>query len=105
MALDYGVGRIVVDNIYEMEQLNRLAEEKHLVAPILLRIKPGVDAHTHNFIRTGQIDSKLVSHWKPARHTRQFRRQSPIRTSSCAVCTATSVRRFWIHRASPQQQK
>ena len=32
MALDYGVGRIVVDNIYEMEQLNRLAEEKHLVA-------------------------------------------------------------------------
>lgn len=59
MALDYGVGRIVVDNIYEMEQLNRLAEEKHLVAPILLRIKPGVDAHTHNFIRTGQIDSKF----------------------------------------------
>ena len=59
MALDYGVGRIVVDNIYEMEQLNRLAEEKHLVASILLRIKPGVDAHTHNFIRTGQIDSKF----------------------------------------------
>ena len=48
MALDYGVGRIVVDNIYEMEHLNQLAAEKHLTAPILLRIKPGVDAHTHN---------------------------------------------------------
>lgn len=59
MALDYGVGRIVVDNIYEMEHLNQLAGEKHLTAPILLRIKPGVDAHTHNFIRTGQIDSKF----------------------------------------------
>lgn len=59
MALDYGVGRIVVDNIYEMEQLNHLAEQKNLTAPILLRIKPGVDAHTHNFIRTGQIDSKF----------------------------------------------
>lgn len=59
MALDYQVGRIVVDNIYEMEMLNQLASEKDVVAPILLRIKPGVDAHTHNFIRTGQIDSKF----------------------------------------------
>lgn len=59
MALDYHVGRIVVDNCYEMEQLNQLAAEKHVTAPILLRIKPGVDAHTHNFIRTGQIDSKF----------------------------------------------
>ena len=41
------------------KQLNHLAEQKNLTAPILLRIKPGVDAHTHNFIRTGQIDSKF----------------------------------------------
>ncbi len=59
MALEYQVGRIVVDNIYEMETLNRLAAEKGVTASILLRIKPGVDAHTHNFIRTGQIDSKF----------------------------------------------
>lgn len=59
MALTYHVGRIVVDNIYEMETLNQLAGEKGVVAPIQLRIKPGVDAHTHNFIRTGQIDSKF----------------------------------------------
>ncbi len=59
MALEYGVGRIVADNIYEMQTLNRLCSEKNKKADILLRIKPGVDAHTHDFIRTGQIDSKF----------------------------------------------
>lgn len=59
LALDYKVGRIVVDNVYEMELLNQIAQEKGVTASILMRIKPGVDAHTHNFIRTGQIDSKF----------------------------------------------
>ncbi|MGN0593145.1 MAG: diaminopimelate decarboxylase [Ruminococcus sp.] len=59
MALSYGVGRIVVDNIYELNTLNALCAESGTKADILFRIKPGVDAHTHNFIRTGQIDSKF----------------------------------------------
>lgn len=59
MAVEYGVGRIVADNIYEMKSLNTLCEEMGKTANVLLRIKPGVDAHTHNFIRTGQIDSKF----------------------------------------------
>lgn len=59
MAIEYGVGRIVADNIYEMKSLNKLCEETGKKADIILRIKPGVDAHTHNFIRTGQIDSKF----------------------------------------------
>lgn len=59
MALDSGVGRIVVDNLYELETLNSLCAEKGRNANILLRIKPGIDAHTHSFIRTGQIDSKF----------------------------------------------
>jgi diaminopimelate decarboxylase len=59
MALSYGVGRIVVDNIYELNTLNALCEASGKKADILFRIKPGVDAHTHNFIRTGQIDSKF----------------------------------------------
>jgi diaminopimelate decarboxylase len=58
-ALDSGVGRIVVDNLEELELLDRLSAAKGKVADILLRIKPGVDAHTHNFIKTGQIDSKF----------------------------------------------
>lgn len=59
MALSYGVGRIVADNIYEMQNLDALCAEYGKKADILLRIKPGVDAHTHDFIRTGQIDSKF----------------------------------------------
>lgn len=58
-ALEYGVGRIVVDNLPELRQLDRLAKEAGKKAPILLRIKPGIDAHTHSFISTGQIDSKF----------------------------------------------
>ena len=57
MALENGVGRIVVDNVFELESLNRLSGEMGKTADILFRIKPGIDAHTHSFIRTGQIDS------------------------------------------------
>ncbi len=59
LALDRGVGDIVVDNITELHRLDRLAAERGIVPKISLRIKPGIDAHTHAFIRTGQIDSKF----------------------------------------------
>ena len=59
MAVDYGVGRVVVDNEYELEELNKYAGEKHFVMQILYRITPGVDSHTHKFISTGQLDSKF----------------------------------------------
>ncbi len=59
LALENGVGRIIVDNIFELNTLNRLAGERGLTAEILFRIKPGIDAHTHSFVQTGQIDSKF----------------------------------------------
>lgn len=58
-AVDSGIGRIIVDNLFELDTLSRIAEEKNTQVNILLRIKPGIDAHTHDFIRTGQIDSKF----------------------------------------------
>lgn len=58
-ALSAGVGRFVVDNLYELELLAKLAAEKRKRADILLRVTPGVDAHTHSYIRTGQLDSKF----------------------------------------------
>lgn len=58
-ALKSKVGKFVVDNLYELELLNQIAAEMGVTANISFRIKPGVDAHTHNFIRTGQIDSKF----------------------------------------------
>lgn len=58
-ALESKVGKFVVDNLYELELLNKIAGEMGITANISFRIKPGVDAHTHDFIRTGQIDSKF----------------------------------------------
>jgi len=58
-ALKWGVGRIVVDNFYEMEMLVAMAEERGSTADILLRITPGVEPHTHKYIATGVLDSKF----------------------------------------------
>ena len=59
MAVENNVGHIVVDNIFELELLNGIAKEAGKVQKIMFRIKPGVDAHTHSFVQTGQIDSKF----------------------------------------------
>ncbi|MBQ7974549.1 MAG: diaminopimelate decarboxylase [Clostridia bacterium] len=58
-AIENNVGRIVVDNLSELERINNIASEFNKVQKILFRIKPGIDAHTHDFIMTGQIDSKF----------------------------------------------
>ncbi len=59
LAVKSGVSHIVVDNVYELDKVNAAAEKYGTVQPIMFRIKPGIDAHTHNFVRTGQIDSKF----------------------------------------------
>ena len=58
-ALRSRVGQVVLDNFTELETLNKMAAQMNLRPRTLLRIKPGIDAHTHEFIRTGQIDSKF----------------------------------------------
>ena len=55
MALDEGVGRIVVDSSDELDRLNRLARP----ATVLLRVTPGVEAHTHEYVMTGHEDTKF----------------------------------------------
>ena len=59
LALESGVGDIVVDSISELKLLQKVASRFNATVNISLRIKPGIDAHTHEFIRTGQIDSKF----------------------------------------------
>lgn len=59
LAMECGIGHIVVDNIYELDKVNEIASRRNTVQKILFRIKPGIDAHTHDFVRTGQIDSKF----------------------------------------------
>lgn len=58
-AVDQKVGRIIVDNIFELNRLDAIAKQKNVCVDVMLRIKPGIDAHTHDFVRTGQIDSKF----------------------------------------------
>ncbi len=58
-AIDYGVGRIVVDNLHEIDLLERLAAERGVTQPVLLRVTPGIDPHTHAKTTTGIVDSKF----------------------------------------------
>jgi diaminopimelate decarboxylase len=58
-AREVGVGRTVVDSFDELDRLDRLHREDGRVPRILLRATPGVEAHTHEFVQTGQIDSKF----------------------------------------------
>jgi diaminopimelate decarboxylase len=59
MALNNNVGTIVVDNWFELNNLEELAKEMQKKPRIYLRIAPGIEAHTHVHIQTGQEDSKF----------------------------------------------
>lgn len=59
MALEAGVARIVVDNLDEIERLSHLASRMGKEQPVLLRVAPDVDAHTHAHIKTGVLDTKF----------------------------------------------
>lgn len=59
MGVELGVGRFVVDNLWELGKLNEIAQKNNKVQKIYLRLTPGIEAHTHDYIKTGQIDSKF----------------------------------------------
>lgn len=58
-ALDCGVGTIVVDSYSEAELLDEMAERRGLIQNVLIRINPGVEAHTHAYVQTATPDSKF----------------------------------------------
>lgn len=59
MALDARVGHIVVDNFYEIDRLTEMTAGLSQPQPVLLRVAPGIDPHTHRRISTGQVDTKF----------------------------------------------
>lgn len=59
MALQYKVNRIIVDNVDELHRLASVARELQTKVAILVRVAPGIECHTHEYIRTGQNDSKF----------------------------------------------
>ncbi|MDO4814438.1 MAG: diaminopimelate decarboxylase [Gemella sp.] len=58
-ALEYGVRNIIIDNDYEYRIINDLAKEREVQVNVLLRINTGIDAHTHEYIKTAKDDSKF----------------------------------------------
>ncbi|MBI3743011.1 MAG: diaminopimelate decarboxylase [Chloroflexi bacterium] len=58
-ALEWHIGRVVVDNFFELETLESLAGKTKRAKQVLLRISPGVDPHTHSHTTTGILDSKF----------------------------------------------
>jgi diaminopimelate decarboxylase len=59
LALEMGIARVVVDNLEEIERLSRLAIDRQREQAVLLRVAPGVEAHTHVHIKTGVLDTKF----------------------------------------------
>lgn len=59
MALEARVGHIVIDNFYEIDLLTELTAGLERPQPVLLRVAPGIDPHTHKRISTGQVDTKF----------------------------------------------
>ena len=59
LGIEKRVGRFIVDNLEEMEMINEIAAKHGVIQDIYLRLTPGIEAHTHEYIQTGQIDSKF----------------------------------------------
>lgn len=59
LAIELGVGRISADNFFELALLNEVAKAQNKTVDILLRITPGIECHTHEYIQTGHLDSKF----------------------------------------------
>ncbi|MCQ9368286.1 diaminopimelate decarboxylase [Brevibacterium sp. 91QC2O2] len=59
LALDWGIGRIVVDSLAEIDRVDRLAAARGVRARVMVRVTVGVEAHTHDFIATAHEDQKF----------------------------------------------
>ena len=70
MALQQHVGVIIVDNFYELQLLQKLASKYPQPTAVMLRINPGITAHTHEYDQTGQEDSKFGFDWSSGQATR-----------------------------------
>ena len=66
-ALEAKIGRIVVDSFSELQELQELSASRRQKVDVLLRVKPGIEAHTHDYIQTGREDSKFGLGFSEAR--------------------------------------
>jgi diaminopimelate decarboxylase len=59
LAVESGVNRISVDNFHDLSLIHQVAQGRKKQVPVLLRITPGIECHTHDYIKTGQTNSKF----------------------------------------------
>lgn len=93
LAVAAGVGRVVVDNFHELDLLQLIAEERGVRQPILLRVSPGIDPHTHAKTTTGVLDSKFGF----AIHTGDAHRAVQIARAAAHL----DLRGLHVHLGSP----
>ncbi|NJC22833.1 diaminopimelate decarboxylase [Arthrobacter pigmenti] len=92
-ALDLDVGRIVVDSLYELGRVGALAEARGATANVMLRLTPGVHAHTHEFIATAHEDQKFGLSLAPSSSDRE----SPAAQAVAAALDHPCVRLLGVH--------
>ena len=95
MAVSSGVGRIAIDNVTELERVQKEAASQGVVQKVFLRLTPGIDPHTHEYLSTGVIDSKFGIPMHSGQHLDAVRLTlaSP-NLSFDGGCTATSDPRY-----------
>lgn len=90
-ALDYGIGRFIVDGLQEVALIEAICKEKGKTANILFRVTPGVAASTHDYITTGKKTQNSGSRWTRMFSSHRWKQRSRRSTSTFWVCTFMSA--------------
>ncbi|GAB3133374.1 diaminopimelate decarboxylase [Tsukamurella serpentis] len=90
-AVDSGIGHVVVDSLSEIARLDRIAGQRNTVQEVLIRLTPGVEAHTHEFISTAHEDQKFGFSLAGAGA------DSPAMQAVSAVFAADNIRLVGLH--------
>jgi diaminopimelate decarboxylase len=91
-ALELGIGRIVLDNLDEIRALGALSDARRVRQPVLLGLAPGVDAHTHEHVHTGGLDTKFGLGIHTGQAAAGAGPSWPSRRSTSAASTCISAR-------------
>ncbi len=103
LAITAGTRRIVVDSFDELDRLEALHRDRLAVPDVLLRVTPGVHAHTHTYIATGQNDSKFGFNLGNGDAERAARQAETARRSTSSASIATSGPTSSSPRALPRR--
>jgi len=96
-AVESGIGHVVVDSLSEIARLDAVAGERNMVQEVLIRLTPGVEAHTHEFISTAHEDQKFGFSLAAAGGSGAAGADSPAMRAVTAVFAADNLRLVGLH--------